>query len=104
MWYAASLLFKGSRSPASDAAPLWQESVRLISADSEDEARAKAQRLGQAERLSYEVSGGTLTWVFERIERIYAIEEAALADGAEVFSRFLRDAEVASLLTPFEDD
>jgi hypothetical protein len=104
MWYAASLLFKGSRSPASDVAPLWQESVRLISASSEDEARTKAQRLGHAELVTYEVGDGTLTWVFDQIERIHAIDELALVDGTEVFSRFLRDTEVASLLTPFNGD
>jgi hypothetical protein len=40
--------------------------------------------------------------VFDRVERIYAIEPESLADGTELFSRFLRDSEVASLLTPFE--
>jgi hypothetical protein len=104
MWYAASLLFKGSRVPAGADAPLWQESIRLIGANTDDEARAKAEKIGQAERVSYQVSGGTLTWVFDRIERVYTIEVDVLADGTEVFSRFLRDTEVASLLTPFEDD
>lgn len=103
MWYAASLLFKGSRSPV-HAEPMWEESIRLIGAHSEDEARAKAERIGQSERASYATSHGTVTWIFDRVERVCAIDADALTEGTELFSRFLRDSEVASLLTPFDDD
>jgi hypothetical protein len=103
MWYAASLLFKGSHEFATDRAPLWEDSIRLIRADSEAEALEKAERLGYSKQASYPIPGGALTWVFHRVERVYPIETDALVEGTEVFSRFLRDSEVASLLTPFED-
>jgi cysteine synthase len=104
MWYSVSLLFRSSGNPAGAGAPLWEESIRLISADSEAQAMEKAKRLGESERVSYGVSGGTRTWVFSRVERVYAIETDRLDDGVELFSRFLRDSEVVSLLTPFDDE
>lgn len=45
----------------------------------------------------------TFRWVFVRYERVYQIEDESLKTGTELFSRFLRDSEVKSLLTPFED-
>jgi hypothetical protein len=103
MWYAASLLFSGSHDFASDRAPLWEDSICLIEAQSEDAARAKADLLGRSKQHSHPIPGGTFTWTFHRTERVFAIEGERLAHGTEVFSRFLRDSEVASLLTPFED-
>lgn len=102
MWYAACLLIESSRSPAG-AEPIWEESIRLIEAATEQEARAKAERLGHSEGQSYLTTEGTLTWTFNRVERIYAINADTLIDGTELFSRFLRASEVASLLTPFDD-
>ena len=103
MWYAANLLFKRTRASGRNDL-LWEESIRLIKADSEEEARQLAERFGRSERVSYETNDGTVTWVFDRVERIYAIESESLADGTELFSRFLRDSEVASLLTPFNEE
>jgi hypothetical protein len=72
MWYAVNLLLKSTRSPVSDVEPLWEESIRLVSASSEEEARAKAELLGQAERMTYEVADGSkLSWEFDRVERVY---------------------------------
>jgi hypothetical protein len=101
-WYAASLLFKGVHECASDRGPIWEESVRLIRAGSESQALQKAELLGRSKQVSYPIPGGALTWSFQRVERVYPIE-AQLVEGTEVFSRFLRDSEVDSLLTPFED-
>ena len=104
MWYSASLLFKGVHQTGEQGEPLWEESVRLIEAASDVEARAKAERIGSARRVSYRVEKGTLSWVFDRVERVFAIEGDSPVDGTEVFSRFLRDSEVKSLLTPFDDE
>lgn len=104
MWYAASLLFKARRSNAAGQPGLWEESIRLVNASSADEARAKAEQLGRIQRISYKTQEGELTWAFDRVERVHEIDARKLADGTEVFSRFLRDSEVASLLTPFEDE
>jgi hypothetical protein len=57
--------------------------------------------MGMSQGHSYESESGRVTWIFERIERVYAIGEPRLQSGMGVFSRFLRDSEVQSLLTPF---
>jgi hypothetical protein len=104
MWYAVSLLYKSFHLPPESEPTLWEESVRLIQAPTEAEARAAAERIGRSGAHSYEVESGTVSWTFEGIERVYLIEDEELRNGSEVFSRFLRDAEVKSLLTPFSDE
>jgi|SRR5579872_3695406 len=104
MWYAASLFFRGVHTPPKKD-PKWEESIRLIDAVSEEDARIKASRIGQTEEHSYQTQDGHhLSWKFERVERVYAIDQAKILDGTELFSRFLRESEALSLLTPFEDD
>jgi hypothetical protein len=76
----------------------------LISAQSEAEAREKAEQIGSSSAQTYQVEDGLVVWNFERIERVFSIEQEELHSGTEVFSRFLRDSEVASLLTPFDDE
>ena len=104
MWYAANLLYKGSRNPPGPDAPLWEESIRLVWAASEREAKDKAQRLAQSEQARYRVQEAEVAWTFSCVERVYAIEGDQLTDGTELFSRFLRDSEVTSMLTPFDDE
>jgi hypothetical protein len=102
MYYTVSLLFKGSS--ASDDDPLWEESIRLIEADGEDQARGLALEIGKQNELSYAISSGdSVCWKFMQIERIYLVEDDISNNGVELFSRFLRDSEVASILQPFED-
>ena len=51
----------------------------------------------------YRVSNSSkVIWKFYKIERVFAIGEC-IEDGVELFSRFLRESEVESILTPFED-
>ena len=103
MWYGVSLLYKSVRTPPESDPPLWEESVRLIRAPTEAEARDVAERIGRSGDHSYETEDGWVRWTFERIERVFSIGDEELRNGSEVFSRFLKDAEVESLLTPFSD-
>jgi hypothetical protein len=103
MWYAANLLYRSIHSPPDSKPTIWEESVRLIQAQTEVEARQEAERLGRAAAHAYEVEDGTVTWVFEKIERLFAISDEQLRSGSEVFSRYLRDSEAKSLLTSFEE-
>jgi hypothetical protein len=104
MWYAANLLFQSAHIPTESKPTIWEESVRLIEAQSEMEARESADRMGKAEAQTYEVKDGIVIWKFDRVERVYRILDQELRSGSEVFSRFLRDSEVRSLLTPFNDE
>lgn len=75
----------------------------MIRAQSEAEAHQEAERIGRSEAQTYQVEDGLVIWKFDGVERIYSILDEELRSGSEVFSRFLRDSEVKSLLTPFTE-
>lgn len=103
MWYAANLLFQSAHIPSESKPTIWEESVRLVEARNEVEARELAERMGKSKVHSYQVEDGLVIWKFDRVERVYSILDDELRSGSEVFSRFLRDSEVKSLLTPFNE-
>ena len=109
-WYSASVLLKGDHLSRPQVKPLWEEKLLLIQAASEEEARQEAVRIGKDLECEYDVADGKsghppgrLRWGFQTVERVICIESPDLLSGTEVFSRFLRDSEVRSLLTPFSD-
>lgn len=103
-WFAASLFYKGVGSDG-DTTELWEERIALIDAGTPEEALVNAQAIGAKGNVSYEVSNGVkYEWTFFQVERIFEIQSEMLLSGTEVFSRFLRKAEAASLLTPFEEE
>jgi len=107
MWFTASLLFKAVESSDKGDECIWEERIVLIEALNELEAKAGAEMLGRREEHEYGVASthvGTVEWKFVQIERIYRVEDQVLRSGAQLFSRFLRQAEVEALLTPFPDD
>ena len=102
MWYSASLLFKSERDGICAVEMLWEEQIVLIEAEDEVEAKQKATQYGAAKEHEYRnQKGESVRWVFKQIERVCEVDPT-LKDGAEVFSRFLRESEVKSLLTPFD--
>ena len=103
MWFTASLLFKSGRPAATDREPLWEEQIILLEAGDELAAEQKATQHGKAQEHEYRNQAGEFVqWSFERVERLCQVEASVLKDGTELFSRFLRDSEVKSLLTPFD--
>jgi hypothetical protein len=104
MWFAASLLFKSVHVPSGARPALWEESIRLIHAATEADAQKEAERIGRAEKVAYQAQSDLVFWTFEGVERLFAIDDDQLLHGTELFSRFLRDSEVSSLLTPFDED
>jgi hypothetical protein len=101
--YTASLLFRSLRDGVFLPTNLWEESLILIRAASKEEAEEKACQIGQSRKISYKTDDGVeLTWEFFKTERVFEVD-GPLESGVEVFSRHLRNAEVQSLLTQFDE-
>lgn len=105
-WYTASLLVEGVHDLDPTPEPVWQEIIVLLDERDEEAARARAEALGREREHQYDVAQPTphrLRWVFRRVERVCEVEGEQPCDGVEVFSRFLRASEVASLSLPFNE-
>jgi hypothetical protein len=101
MWYGVSVLIRGSCDTKSNDELTWCNSVFLIDAGSEDEAKSLGVLAGQAEECTYLTSSGeTLSWEFVAVEKVFEIQDE-LKSGAEIFHRFLTNSEAISLQTPF---
>ena len=104
MFFSVGLLIKLEHSKSSKDEPLWEYRVVLVEATSEDEAKQKGEVIGKNYEETYEAQKGDMvTWKFVQVECVCMIEDEKLKDGTELFSRFLRDSEVQSILTPFDD-
>ncbi len=104
MWFTASLLFKSNIPKEPEAQALWEESIVLVSAADEEEARSKAEDIGKRREHEYlAAAGNEVRWTFEKIESIHQILVEHLEHGTEVYSRFLSAAEVESLSNHFSD-
>ena len=109
-WYTVSLLLKSIHSPPSEFEPLWEERLVLVEAQTEEQAHQKGEKIGKEAEQEYGVDykgskvGEKAKWTFMQVASVCQIESESLLDGTELFSRFLRDSEVKSLLTPFDDE
>jgi hypothetical protein len=102
MWFCACVFKVAERDGRRDADSLWEEVFLLIEAENENSARSKAERLARHDAAPYKnESGNLVSWKFEKVDRISPISDGQLRNGTELFSRFLRDSEVRSLMTPF---
>lgn len=102
MWYAVNLLFKSVHPGHPENESLWEERIVLVRADSEEDARHEGEKIGKSEEVEYVAANCDLVrWTFQQVER--ACEVETLEHGSELFSRFLHEREVESILTPFED-
>jgi hypothetical protein len=90
-WYAAKLIFESEIDGNPKADGLWEESIRIVMAASEDEARAEAFEIGKTAEHSYDNENGeSVFWRFRDVEEIQDLCVSELAPGAEVFSRLFR--------------
>jgi Domain of unknown function (DUF4288) len=86
MWFGAKLLFE-SALPHEDGRVLQEESIRLIEADDESQAQAKAIQVGNSEQHQYRNhQGETVAWRFVSVLEIQDLCEKNMYDGIEVFS------------------
>ena len=104
MWYGISLLFENCHVGEPADHNLWEERILLVEASSDAAAAQMGKRLGKAEEHEYtSATGDRIQCRFRRVDSVHTID-AALETGTEVFSRFLRANEVASLRTPFKQE
>lgn len=104
MWYGVSILMRGIKkhARASDT-DTWEESIRLIEADSEESAWKTAEEIGRAAEHSYQTAlGNHLQWEFDGVLGVLLIDEDPLISGVEVFARFLKGAAVSKLRRPID--
>jgi hypothetical protein len=81
--------------------------IVLLDAENEFDAKTMAEIIGRSKEHAYYVSDPDrqlLKWVLIAVERVYSIDAGKLESGIEVFSRFLRQSEAESLLTPFDEN
>jgi hypothetical protein len=72
--------------------PLWEESIIVVDAWTEEEARKKAEAFAKKEEVSYRaISGEQVEWRFLGVIGSHEICDEVIKDGTEVFSRFLNE-------------
>ncbi len=90
-WYSAKLLFQSKINDASLEHPLCEESIRVLLADTEEDARARAEQVGVAAQHEYHnKQGETVRWEFISVLDIQEIDGDSLEDGTEVYSELFR--------------
>ncbi len=104
MWFCAAILKIAEHDGERRTDSLWEEQFFLVESDDEKLALKEAEKFATRREAPYKNGKGELiSWQFVKVDRIYLIPDEKLGSGVEVFSRFLRDSEAKSLMTPFED-
>lgn len=105
MLFTANIFLKGvpSQSPhAKDT--VWEERFVLIKANDEEEAMNIAERIGREAEHNYEAANGVLVfWSYDKVGKIFTVDDEFMHTGTELFSRFLHSTDIDNLFKPFED-
>lgn len=103
-FYIAVIVYE-SLSSAPDDEPLYEESLVLIKATSQEEAEEKA--LGYINQpYSYKnVYGQTITWSLKHLEGVQSVLSDNFTDGTEFFARHFKNYKAyhETFLVPFPD-
>lgn len=90
MWYGVSIFMRGASAARPEEQQLWEESVVLFDADSEQDASDLAVQYGREAEHSYESATGELIcWTFESVGSVHQLLCDKLESGSEVFSHFI---------------
>ena len=102
MWYTARLIIRCEVKGLKEDSSLTDEQVRLIKAESADEAYEKALILGEGEEYEYINSlNEKVRWVFAGIAELEEIGKR-MKDGIELSSKRSRVGSVEKLIRPKE--
>ncbi len=103
-WFSASILWRGKKINTRYA-DLWEETICLFQAATEEEAEKMAEEKGRSAETSFQsIEGHTVEWTYDGILSIYCLSTENVDDGTEIFSRFLSEEQVKSLRTPIADE
>jgi hypothetical protein len=104
MWFTANILFKSQCASLSEAQMLWEERFVIFAASEQVNAMEKALHYGKSEEHSYTNERKELVeWKFDGVISLHKLDTQDIHDKLEVFTRFLKFSEVASLKSSFED-
>jgi Domain of unknown function (DUF4288) len=93
-WYSARLLYESDVDDHRDIAPLCEESIIVLRAGGEEEAKAEAARLGAARQHRYtNPDGDRVSWRFVRVVELQDLCESELLHGTEVYSHLFREGD-----------
>jgi len=90
-WYSVRVIYRSlvNGAPAVDA--LMEESIRVFTASTDDEARSKREVVAREGEHSYKNENGeTIQWIVDSVDAAQDIFEEQLLDGTEVHSRLFR--------------
>ena len=100
MKYAVSVVMRSEHEGESD--PICEFVVLYIEAASNDDALRRAELVGKRREQSYSAADGRpVAWKFLRVDEAQLLNEDP-NDGAELFSKFLRESELGLLFEPIE--
>ena len=101
-WFAGVLVTRSS-SDRPGYSPLFEESIVIVAATDEHEAKQKIGVLAAAEAQSYgAVGGGRVTWELVHVLDVQELRTPP-EDGATVYSRHFRDYEAYRRFEPLLD-
>jgi len=87
-WFSAKLVFVARVIDGTDEEPLREESIRILRAENEMQARKRAAQLGALDEHEYlNEQGETVEWRFLNVDEVQDLCEETITDGMEVFSR-----------------
>jgi hypothetical protein len=90
-WYSVRVIYKSTIDGVEAPDSLKEESIRVFSASTDDEARTKRENVARAGEHSYKNEKGEIVqWVVDTVEGAQDLCEEGLSDGMEVYSRLFR--------------
>ena len=90
-WYVAKIVYQIICGKG-DHMPQFDEQLRLISAQSKQEAAQKAREIGQQEQYAFKNQRQELVeWKFINVPELYTLDQ--LSDGMELYSRIEEPAD-----------
>lgn len=90
-FYIAVLLYELS-SADPDYTPTYEECFLLLRADSDEQARTRAEQHGRASETSYKnVDGQTIQYKLKHVVDVSRVLSDTLDDGAEIYVRHFKD-------------